>query len=569
MKTGQLFTIPLQVPTVLRAFTMVIMKAPRTTWPTSRRILGKSKLLLAILIVSLSAPLFQCTYLFYTVKHRGYQNKFKKNHLAGDLKHLLTGDTHFVYGSLKTSQKPPPPPAALAVAVFSRSNYGDLVEVCHFVQQNSFYGFNLPQGDFTMVALADRNRDHAYDQSEIIALKDFSVNDVAFSNKVGNVDLIWGEKARPAFDREFTIAVEKSAQVQSQSLFYPKGTIREFTDPIFARNTSKMGIYAPAAFVEKAPLMFYSLEEDMGHKIPIVFVHGIGGTPREFQTLIEGLDRERFKPWFFYYPSGADLDKLASLFYEIYLSGNVVPTIERLPLVVVAHSMGGLVVRQAINHYRGKDKESRIKVFISIASPFGGHADAARGIEKAPLVIPSWRDLDPSGEFIDQLFQKPPPSFVAHHFALAKLDGDAADDGVVSFASQSKPEALSQAASVETFFNGHAAILQDPSLSRWLSDILEPLRPDWPESHDKWLNAGGFQVTLPAKYSAKERYAIKNYGLFMRAMVQRVIQPSFPPQQKFVDVAMGRIPPSTFVESAWLKFAQDFPELAFAPSPKI
>ncbi len=88
--------------------------------------------------------------------------------------------------------------------------------------------------------------------------------------------------------------------------------------------------------MEMAPMMFYALEEDLPYKVPIVFVHGIEGSITDFLPLLERLDRQRYKPWFFYYPSGADLDKLAQLFYRIFLSGKIIP-LDEMPLVVVAH----------------------------------------------------------------------------------------------------------------------------------------------------------------------------------------------------------------------------------------
>ena len=46
--------------------------------------------------------------------------------------------------------------------------------------------------------------------------------------------------------------------------------------------------------------------------MPILFVHGIGGHPQEFTTLVAALDRERFQPWFYLYPSGFGLDGISS-----------------------------------------------------------------------------------------------------------------------------------------------------------------------------------------------------------------------------------------------------------------
>jgi hypothetical protein len=40
-------------------------------------------------------------------------------------------------------------------------------------------------------------------------------------------------------------------------------------------------------------------------RIPVLFIHGIGGTPRDFRAVIDALDRTRFQAWVFSYPPGA------------------------------------------------------------------------------------------------------------------------------------------------------------------------------------------------------------------------------------------------------------------------
>ena len=51
-------------------------------------------------------------------------------------------------------------------------------------------------------------------------------------------------------------------------------------------------------------------------KIPVLFVHGIGGTPLDWKYLAKGLDRHRFQPWFYYYPSGLRLNLVSGLLHE-------------------------------------------------------------------------------------------------------------------------------------------------------------------------------------------------------------------------------------------------------------
>ena len=45
----------------------------------------------------------------------------------------------------------------------------------------------------------------------------------------------------------------------------------------------------------------------------MLFIHGATGTPRNWRYFIKHIDRTRFQPWFFYYPSGLRIDSMAYL----------------------------------------------------------------------------------------------------------------------------------------------------------------------------------------------------------------------------------------------------------------
>ncbi len=300
-----------------------------------------------------------CAYLQTTFTQAGYESHFKQTHQKAVLKHLLTRNTFFVYGQVK-DEDDLYKGYSLLVAALSEANYqAEVVDVTHFVRSNSFYGLHLPAGDYQVLVLAELNADGVYDASEIIALAPVRFTEKSYPDYVaGSVD-ITVTPARPFHDiDDISIPVRSVAVENKPSLFYPKGTIRAVYDPLFSKSTATLGLYDPAAFMELAPMMFYALEEDLGHKVPVVFVHGIGGSITDFLPVLEKLDRHRYKPWFFYYPSGADLDKLAELFYRIFLSGNLAHLGE-MPLVVVAHSMGGLVVRKSLHSYAGTSKEKQ------------------------------------------------------------------------------------------------------------------------------------------------------------------------------------------------------------------
>jgi pimeloyl-ACP methyl ester carboxylesterase len=77
------------------------------------------------------------------------------------------------------------------------------------------------------------------------------------------------------------------------------------------------------------------------------FVHGAGGNPSEFRTLVEHLDRKKFQPWLAFYPSGLDVATIARGAARWLDVLAVRDRFERI--VIVAHSMGGLVSREVID----------------------------------------------------------------------------------------------------------------------------------------------------------------------------------------------------------------------------
>jgi pimeloyl-ACP methyl ester carboxylesterase len=190
------------------------------------------------------------------------------------------------------------------------------------------------------VVVSDLNRDGFYDGTEVVGGRSLSLNRKELPEKVlGGFDIDLNAPFRYCSEASFRVAVHKSGNL-AESLFYPKGSIRSLDDEIFSRRMATLGMYEPAAFLEKAPMMFYALEEDVGYKVPVVFVHGIDGSVTDFEEIVSHLDRTLYQPWFFYYPSGNDLGQLSEMFYNIFLSGKVIP-LQDMPMVIVAHSMGG------------------------------------------------------------------------------------------------------------------------------------------------------------------------------------------------------------------------------------
>jgi pimeloyl-ACP methyl ester carboxylesterase len=326
-----------------------------------------------------------------------------------------------------------------------------------------------------------------------------------------------------------------------------------------------MGMYDPASFLEYAPTMFYALKEDVAHKTPVIFVHGIGGSSREFKTIIENMDKDRYKAWFFYYPSGGDLDQLADLFYNIFLSGAVIPRMD-MPMIVVAHSMGGLIAREAFNKYQGKATENKVKLFVSIASPFGGHPAAALGEKHGLIVLPSWKDLNPTSQFIKELYRKPLPEFVNHQLFYAYNNSSVLklgenSDGVVPLLSQLNPEAQRQSYNQFGFNSSHVGILENKEMIHHLLENMVGVKNIFPESHIKLLNNGGFDVKLTDDYSPLSQHLIGYAGKYIIMLVNETIKPINPQQANFIQAIQGKIPATQDAERDFIKFMREYPQV--------
>jgi pimeloyl-ACP methyl ester carboxylesterase len=201
-------------------------------------------------------------------------------------------------------------------------------------------------------------------------------------------------------------------------------------------------------------------------------VHGINGTPANFRTLIERMDKGRFQPWVYYYPSGAALPGVAD---------HLTQTMRKLELqygfkrfVVVAHSMGGLVSRGFLQRYRAGGGKAEIPLFVSIATPWGGHKGAELGVKTAPAVVRVWIDMAPGSEYLKSIYEKDPgvPHYLMFSYRQGGLSLGEANDGTVTVASQLRAAAQQGAMRVEGFNESHMSVLESSAVAARLNELL-------------------------------------------------------------------------------------------------
>jgi len=253
-----------------------------------------------------------------------------------------------------------------------------------------------------------------------------------------------------------------------------EGEIADLGDPRFGKENGKLGYFDMYTFLWRVRPGIYFLEPYASNKIPVLFVHGALGYPQEFEALVESLDRTRFQPWVFYYPSGAYLDRISDFLSQSVSRLQLRHGFTRL--VVVAHSMGGLVSRSFILEHHERVREDPVRLFVSISTPRGGVASAAKGVEQSPIVVPSWNDVAPKSEFLGALFFEDPAARTTRRHLPAQVHYEllfGVQDQTISLPSAVRWEALREAEDRWPLPYDHTEILRSPEASTLLQEILD------------------------------------------------------------------------------------------------
>jgi hypothetical protein len=267
--------------------------------------------------------------------------------------------------------------------------------------------------------------------------------------------------------------------ITHRGIRFSTGEIANLDDPRFATTRGADGLWTPATLAIKSGFGIYFLERYDPSRTPVLFVHGAAGSPQDWRTAMEKIDRRRYQPWFYFYPSGGRLENAAGA-----LNQGVELLHERYGfkrLDVVAHSMGGLVSRRFVVKNVIEGGHGYIRNFITFSTPWDGHEAAAMGVKWAPTVVPSWYDMENGSDFLDHLFDRRLKGKVNHHLfyshrAKRSPIMPAENDGTVSVRSQLRAEAKDDAVSVQGYDEDHVSILSARAPLLRAKQILDAAR---------------------------------------------------------------------------------------------
>lgn len=339
------------------------------------------------------------------------------------------------------------------------------------------YFFFVPGGTYRLAAFEDVNRDFAYEPGvdPSALLRGGEAITVEGGTTVEDLDIDLHAAGRERIPFAFSSADTGDAGQRSLSDFH-LGEVTRMDDPRFSDETARRGLWQPADFLRDVGAGVYFLEPYDPNKTPVLFVHGALGQPRNFATLISRLDRNRFQPWLVFYPTAVRLettvlalDRWTQYLYVQY---------QYPRMAVVAHSMGGLVARAFVNRAvaAADGRGEGIRLFFTMSTPWDGHAAAQSGVDRAPVVAPSWYDIAPGSPFLRTLLDPELPPGVPHDLLFSYAGGSRrmreANDGTVSIASQLDPRMQSHARRVRGFNESHTSILESVEVSAMLNEEL-------------------------------------------------------------------------------------------------
>jgi pimeloyl-ACP methyl ester carboxylesterase len=345
-------------------------------------------------------------------------------------------------------------------------------------------------GTYALAAFHDRNRNLVYDLDEPARIPD---QRTTFELAAGDtrediqIEIHPDERARvegPLDIRALQVRSVRDQQGITMGQLTVAGDVVDLSDSRFGPESGKLGLWRPVDFLFDVGAGIYFLQEYDPKRIPVLFVHGVSGYPQVFADLIDHLDADRFQPWFYFYPSGAALPKVAVHLSQLVTNLHAQHDFERL--FVVAHSMGGLVCRGFLLYHDEVTEEEYLPLFVSISTPWGGQAAAQTGVDRAPAVVYSWIDVAPGSEYLRRIFFRDPetleqrlrlPDHMSYHlifgFQRNALLPDESGDQVVTVASQLRLEAQEEADTILGIDANHTEILRRPETIERLNAILE------------------------------------------------------------------------------------------------
>jgi len=382
------------------------------------------------------------------------------------------------YGYLKGLVMGSDDGSTIIVAVLENGQgASSMVTVKSVSRGESFYSL-LTKADYSVLVFADSNGDFVYQEGEPAArLDDPAIN--WFSDMEGQERVDYDTLAIQQFDLSTTTILDQNLNVTVSALHDNNEAAKNFLttvswdDDAFSAENMELGMWQPGAFQRDVGYGLYVLKEFDPTQKTVLLVHGIYDTPRRFESIVGSLP-EDYQVLLYHYPSAFPLE------YTSYILNEALDELIRrydLPEInVIAHSMGGLVSKGMM--YQADDVlKERMRVFISMASPYGGHTAAAAGLKWSPVVAPVWWAMAPGSSYLELIDSVDLSAGPSHHLIYTfshEAGGEREeDDGVVTVESQLAESAQRNATAVYGVADNHVGVTTNACTLALIPAILQ------------------------------------------------------------------------------------------------
>lgn len=448
----------------------------------------------AACVVAVAVQITGCGYIEMVRRHRRLRDAFEKQPRLGLVQEFAPEQCVQIFGGLHSDPNRDEPLAVIALSQQYARN--EIVGWRMVPGSVGYYSVLLPEGRYDLLVLADLNRDGVFGDDEVVGRTPpgapFAVDPLRAEGFILDGPDLRLDYEHPSVEE---LPVPIKVVVDSQ-------VVPSLDDDFFDPGYGVMGLYNPSKFLEHTQGYFFSFEPLDEERTQVLFVHGANGTSRDWKFLADGIDRSKFQPWFFYYPSGLPLERTGALLAELLHRFATGPRFKLERLVVIAHSMGGLVARSALQRLSAPRPPAYLKMFISISTPYGGHDAAGAATVHAPELVPSWFDLAPKSPYLRALTTTPLPADLPFFLLFGygnpgRLQYGPSSDGTITLRSELDLAVQLQATRSYGFDASHTGILESATVRDIINELIAPAAPPQDILHDP-LGTVKRVLTLPA-----------------------------------------------------------------------
>ncbi len=332
------------------------------------------------------------------------------------------------------------------------------------------FAFRVPPGRYFVFAFEDRNENLHYEEGELAYYVGAQQAPIAAApGMTVNIGSLLLTAAIPGGVDELRAVASRDLASSPQLELTHRGTLVDWNLPRFSAQAATEGMWTPYEAFKKYGAGLFFVEPYDPARVPVVFVHGVNGSARDFKPLIDNLDRSRFQAWVFQYPSGFRLELLSESLFRVLDEAQVRFQVNRY--AIVAHSMGGLVSRGAINKIVKRGGRQPIALYVTVSTPWEGHEAAEMGTHFSPVVLPVWLDMVPGSPYLADLFRTQLPGSLPYYLFFG-YRGGTGSDGTVSLKSMLDLAGQDQAMRIAGLPEDHMSILASQTLVTKLSALL-------------------------------------------------------------------------------------------------